>query len=418
MTRSITNLYESTFLRASNKVCFFFFLLTGFHLSLFGQQQLVPPPGIVIDKSVDPQNVYLGSPSIVILSNGDYVASHDYFGPVTTNDSTAIFTSIDKGLTWKKISALHGQYWSTLFVHHKHLYIIGNSNKYGNIVIRRSDDDGRTWTNPIDEGNGSLKKGHYHCGPVPVVKYAGRIWRAMEEVKGTDWPLNFHAMVISVSDSVDLLKAQNWKATNSLTFDTSWMNSAKPGWLEGNVVIAPDNSLKEIMRSNGTPGLGNSFQQTGYVKQIPRYETAAMLDISNNGESLSFNPAHGFFHFPGAESKFTIRYDSTGQKYWSVVNKITNRFKGKEWQYSPQHQRNVLVLASSKDLQHWKENFIILQYRKGAKLSLNDKVGFQYVDWQFEGGDIIAVIRTAWVDANNYHNANYFTFHRIKNFRN
>jgi hypothetical protein len=47
--------------------------------------------------------------------------------------------------------------------------------------------------------------------------------------------------------------------------------------------------------------------------------------------------------------------------------------------------------------------------------------GFQYVDWQFDGADIIAVCRTAYEDgvggARNCHDANFLTFHRWKNFR-
>ena len=395
-------------------VVFLFCLISKFS---FPQQASSPPPGIIIDKSNDPQHVFFGSPSITILPKGNYVASHDYFGGGTGEDSTAVFISEDKGKSWKRIAGLHGQYWSTLFVYEGHLYILGDSREYGNIVIRRSDDGGHSWTTPADENNGLLRKGNFHCGPVPVVFHDGRIWRAMEKVTGTNWPLNFHAMIISAPDSVDLLKAQNWETTNALTFDTSWMNAAKPGWLEGNVVVGLDGSLQEIMRLNGTQGSVNSFEQTGYVIDLPRYEAAAILNISADGKTLSFNPQNGFIHFPGAESKFTIRYDSITKRYWSIVNKITNTNTGTEWKYSPQHQRNVLVLTSSKDLRHWKEYYIILRFHEGAKLSQQDKVGFQYVDWQFDGKDLIAVIRTAWSNANTYHNANYPTFMRINNFR-
>jgi hypothetical protein len=47
--------------------------------------------------------------------------------------------------------------------------------------------------------------------------------------------------------------------------------------------------------------------------------------------------------------------------------------------------------------------------------------GFQYADWQFDGDDMVAVVRTAYDDAeggaHNNHDANYVTFHRIGNFR-
>ena len=58
----------------------------------------------------------------------------------------------------------------------------------------------------------------------------------------------------------------------------------------------------------------------------------------------------------------------------------------------------------------------IVAYHPDAK-----KHGFQYLDWQFEGDDIVAVSRTAYDDglggAHNYHDANYLTFHRLSDFR-
>jgi len=45
------------------------------------------------------------------------------------------------------------------------------------------------------------------------------------------------------------------------------------------------------------------------------------------------------------------------------------------------------------------------------------KAAFQYVDWLFEGDNIIAISRTAINGAYNYHNANHITFHRFRNFR-
>jgi hypothetical protein len=46
---------------------------------------------------------------------------------------------------------------------------------------------------------------------------------------------------------------------------------------------------------------------------------------------------------------------------------------------------------------------------------------FQYLDWQFDGPDLIAVSRTAYDDgqggAHTFHDANFLTFHRFKNFR-
>ena len=77
--------------------------------------------------------------------------------------------------------------------------------------------------------------------------------------------------------------------------------------------------------------------------------------------------------------------------------------------------RNTLALVSSPDLAAWTVRSVILYHGDVAKH------GFQYVDWLFEGDDLIAASRTAYDDglggAHNQHDANYLTFHRIPNFR-
>ena len=66
-----------------------------------------------------------------------------------------------------------------------------------------------------------------------------------------------------------------------------------------------------------------------------------------------------------------------------------------------------------KDLKKWDLVCDLLDYSHCDP----DKVGFQYVDFEMEGDDILWLCRTALNDAHNFHDANYSTFHRIQNFR-
>ena len=43
--------------------------------------------------------------------------------------------------------------------------------------------------------------------------------------------------------------------------------------------------------------------------------------------------------------------------------------------------------------------------------------GFHYVDWIFDGDDILYAVRTGYRGSNSYHNANRMTVKRIKDFR-
>ena len=143
-------------------------------LSVNAQPKRVP--GVVVNYIPASTKTYIGSPSVCILPNGDYVASHDHFGPGTTEYQealTAIYKSTDRGKSWKKISEINGQFWSNLFVHQSVLYIMGTWKHHGNLIIRRSPDGGVSWSDPADSKTGLLLKGEYHTAPMPVVIHNG-----------------------------------------------------------------------------------------------------------------------------------------------------------------------------------------------------------------------------------------------------
>jgi len=82
---------------------------------------------------------------------------------------------------------------------------------------------------------------------------------------------------------------------------------------------------------------------------------------------------------------------------------------------NPERTRNAVTLMSSPDLRQWSIRSVVL-YHPDVDLH-----GFQYLDWQFETNDLIAISRTAFDDesggAHNQHDANDITFHRVTNFR-
>ena len=346
-----------------------------------GEQYHSDVPGVVIDYSPAETDKYIGSPSITVLPGGGYVASHDLFGKGTTcrtSSTSRVFRSDDAGKTWEHLTDLEPQCWSKIFVHQGKLYLMGASSEPGLMLIRRSADAGKTWTQPEDKNTGVLADdGKYHTAPVPVVVHSGRIWRAMEFADGPR--PNWAAFVISAPVDADLLKADSWTMSNFL-----YHNNPKQRWIEGNIVITPEGKLVNILRLNGL-GAGR----------------AAVLPISDDGKTVSFDPEKDIIDFIGGGTKFTIRYDGVSKRYWSLVNK----------QKDPETFRNILVLSSSQNLRDWRLESIILRHED------SENHAFQYVDWLFEGDDIIAASRTAWHGSNRAHDANYMTFHRIRNFR-
>lgn len=386
--------------------------------SLRSDESREGPPGVAIVRTPHPETQYIGSPSIALLPDGTYVAAHEYFGKSGPNLREAhVYASQDRGATWTRIAVLPRATWGTLFVRAGVLYHLGITADPGDVVIRRSTDGGHTWTEPRDGSSGLLLAGKFHSAPVPVVEHGGRIWRTVEEVVNErKWPRHFAALMLSAPAGADLLSAANWTRSNGVVFDESWAPGRRPGWLEGNAVVTPSGGIANLLRVNTELGEQAPYELPGSAGAIPRFELAARAEVSADGRTLSFDPATGFLHFPGGLSKFTIRYDPVSRRYWSLVNKITRPHRDRAIETEPVAQRNVVVLTSSADLRHWTEHRTILAWREGETLTRKGRHAFQYLDWQFDGDDLIAVSRTAW-EADSFHNANYLTFHRVTGFR-
>jgi hypothetical protein len=109
--------------------------------------------------------------------------------------------------------------------------------------------------------------------------------------------------------------------------------------------------------------------------------------------------------YPCNNSKFQIRYDEVSCKYYSIGSRIYDDGKIRA--------RNLLSLLVSDDCVNWRVVHDIIDMRETD----HQLVGFQYVDMIIEGEDIIFLCRTAINGAANFHDSNYSTFHRIKNFR-
>jgi hypothetical protein len=354
------------------------------------------PPGTVVAHSTAASGVYLGSPSLVRGSDGVLYACHDLFGPGTGNDTTRVYRSSDRGQTWDRIAEIKGAFWSSLFEHRGALYLLGTSGQDGFVVIRRSIDSGKNWSEPKDARSGLLlADARYHCAPVPVVAHGGRLWRAFEDVMGPGkWPRNFRSFVISIPEGSDLLAAANWTSSNRLEQNPEWLGRKFGGWLEGNVVVTPKGGLANVLRVDS--------------EDFP--ERAALADIAEDGKTVSFDPGAGFLEFPGGSKKFLIRRDDQGS-YWALSNVVPGGYSERPARAT----RNNLALLRSSDLRAWEVRAHLLHHPD------SEKHAFQYPDWQFDGPDLIALVRTAYDDeqggAHSGHDANFITFHRWPAFR-
>ena len=337
---------------------------------------------------------YLCSPSMVRHPDGYLLASMDLFGSGTPQNLTLIFRSDDDGATWHYVSELFPCFWGKMFIHRGRLYMLGCSTEYGDLLIGCSLDGGKTFSTPtvLFRGSCHCKYPGIHKNPQPVVEYNHRLWNTLE---WGSWAIGTHApMVMSADVDADLLDANSWKFTPPLPYDSSWEGVAKgpsAGNIEGTLVIAPDQKLYNVMRYD-------------MHRCEPNYGLALAYRVDADQPENTLQYA-GALPYPGNHSKFEIHYDAVSGRYWSICSRILDSANA--------GSRNLLSLIFSTDLQKWELACDLIDRRNEDPAT----TGFQYVDFFFEGNDLLFLCRTAVNHPHNYHDSNYQTFHRLKDFR-
>ncbi len=328
---------------------------------------------------------YLCSPSVIRTKSGRLLASMDVFAGNFPQNLTLIYSSDDDGATWHYLTELFPCFWGKMFYCKEKLYMLGCSREYGDLLIGRSDDDGAHWTTPtvLFRGSNVSNDLGLHRAPMPVLIENGRI---MTDVQYGAWAKKlFYDIVLSAPEDADLLDASVWSASEG------WSPLEHPGdglpgiagGIEGCIVKAPDGRIYDMLR----------------------YAYGKWLKLEYRPDRpdgpLAFA---GLVDFPSTASKCDILYDEKSRLYWSLVSCNLPE---------PHTNRNLLTLICSPDLDHWETLCPIIDYRDADPKF----VAFQYIDFFFEGDDILFTSRTAFNGAKNFHDNNYQTFHRIENFR-
>lgn len=344
------------------------------------------------DTYYDFSGKYLCSPSLVRHPDGFWLASMDLFKGGYPQNLTLIFRSDDNGESWHYVSELFPCFWGKMFVHNGEIYMLSVNTEYGDLLIGKSTDGGKMFTRPVTlfyGSNGKNGETGVHKNPTPVVEYNGRIYNTME---WGSWGRGYHcAMVMSAPTDSDLLDPSSWEFTPPTAFNKEWQGVPKgdtPGNLEG-VLVEIDGELHNLMRFMMHRLERNWGLITDYKVVAP-------------DKAIEYN---GMIEFPCNHTKFDVKYDNVSKTYYAIGSRI---YDGKL-----PNARNLLSLLISPNCKSWTVVKDLLDYRHESA----DEVGFQYVDMQFDGDDLVYLCRTAINGAHNFHDANYSTFHRIKNFR-
>lgn len=358
------------------------------------------------DRCYDFSGNYLCSPSLVRHPDGYLLSSMDVYGHLvvkggsvqgTPQNLTLIFRSDDNGETWHYVSELMPSFWGKLFIHKGDVYMLSCSTDYGDLLIGKSTDGGKTFGTPsvLLRGSCNPERPGIHKNPQNVMYYNGRIYETFEW--GTWRRECLHSpSVMSCDENDDLMVPENWSFAEPLPYNPEWPGLAVGNTkqtIEGTLCINPAGELCNVMRYNTMPDT------------IPPYGLVLCYKVNTKDPDAPMAYSHSI-KFPCNKAKFMIKKDEITGKYYSIASRITD--------VKLIEARNLLSLMVSDDMENWEVLMDIFDYRENS----SDKVGFQYVDFSFDGDDIMFACRTAMNGANNYHDSNYQTFHRIKDFRN
>lgn len=404
--------------------------------------------------SAEVSGEYVGSPSIATCGTDGsvLVASHDLFG--ASQGSAFSYLSKDGGSSWTAGGVSSPMYWATLFVgDDKALYLMGTTSDCSHAKceagIARSADCGATWSATVEL---TAWQHGISTGPTPVLQHAGRWWRAYERNDGA-WAAGYGSFVLSAPVGSDLMSPASWNASGILDFSSvlplvpaSWSSplvASSFGWLEGNAV--------EPVGGESDSGINIVLR----VNSIPAANKAALLYLANATGTPSF--VGWIDPFPGGMTKFTIRRDPASGLYVTLSNFIQDdsvtappvcgavsaqaavaagsgaplpccnmqqqlacAADAPACVWCHANSRNNLTLATSPDLRTW-------TVAPGPPVMADDSglpewarqlwVGFQYVDFQVDGDDLLAAVRAGYRGAQCYHNANRLLFTRVSGWR-
>lgn len=153
---------------------------------------------------------------------------------------------------------------------------------------------------------------------------------------------------------------------------------------------------------------------------IDEYSTASICgicDLTDDGKDMNLKFTQ-FAALPGAQNKFFILHDNVSNLFWMLSNMPTDSqrfFVDRDkllsigYHGGPGNERRILMLYYSRDALNW--------FQAGcASMWPSPLQAFMYPSVAIYGNDIVFVSRTS-CEAQNQHDADLVTFHRIPNFR-
>lgn len=408
---------------------------------------------VVLCESTDSENTYVYTPGLCRLNSGVLVATIDIAGPgakqqwdkifgsdydTVEKHYGCVFLSMDDGKTWEEV-AQFPFFHARPFVAGKSIYVLG---KNSDLMIIRSDDNGRTWSDVAKLTSNQ----QWHQSACNVWYKDDYVYLVMEHRPYTDcdgWQVSTIAPVLlrgNIHD--DLTLRENWTFASELVFrdaiDQNELNYfgvpffkspkktyvevspgrhyAPMGWLETNVVqiIDPNHIWYDptghtflLLSRAHTGGTGYCAVSKVVEKNDGTMETSLVKVPS--GVTAAFLP------MPGGQMRFHVLYDEQTKLYWLLSSQSTDSMTRCEAlppdRYNlPNNERHRLQLHFSKNCVDW-------CFAGLVAVGETVKQARHYASMIIDNDDLLVLSRSGNQQAKSAHDGNIITFHRIQNFR-
>lgn len=354
---------------------------------------------------------YIEGPGLVKLDDGALVA----VVPVVprgqwsearraTTSRTHIVRSDDAGVTWRQVSEL--PYYSAVpWLHRGKLYLFANKGgtkvRNDDLLLLRSDDGGATWSEPV-----TLFTGHFwNCHTGMVVRDDRLYWAIDDLAAGPRGPC-----LIAGDLSRDPMDPKAWRISKPVPFFGVPQELINPKFGKPRGMYLEPNVIEVRGRLQVLLAVKPNNQSTANL--------VAVFDALDDGEKLELRFVQ-YSPMLGGQLKFCVLYDDVSKMFWATANLVVDSqgrydfYKPKEGKYrglaNGGNDRRFLMLLYGLDGVNWFQAGCIARATEIGK-------SFMYARPVIDGDDL-AVISRSSVDAPDNHDADFATFHRVRNFR-
>jgi len=368
---------------------------------------------VIAARVPDPARYFFHDPNLARLDDGTLIVAAPQWGRKGSDvgRELRIIRSTDGGETWSELPTLPYEEGRPFVVDGRLLMFV-QERTHRDFQLVTSDDGGETWSEPRTLIEGPL----WNISTPQVIRPHALYWAMDYDSAGIDYK---GKVMVRWDRSKPVLDPDAWSLSNVVP------QPELPAALTREVY--PSDDKTKLHRGSPSPFAWlepNTVEVGGKIRVFVRsvidnYATAniaSVLDYDEFANELRFTQ---FAAWPGGQCKFFIINDPVSRMYWMLSNLVTNsqdvlgwgeHMRETKYVGGPGNERRWLFLHYGVDCLNW--------FPAGCVARWPDSVhrSFMYPSPVIDGDDLVILSRTSR-DAEDQHDADLCTIHRVRDFR-